>query len=232
MTLTKALLVVLACSLLGASPVPEGFRSLEVPGFLPAVLFVPAGTAQRPLVIAAHGAGGSPEWDCEYWRRLTAGNRFLLCLRGKSMGAGGGFYYPNEHVLEAELVAAERALRAVEPRVTDTDGLYAGFSQGASMGSAIIGKHGASFPTLALQEGFQLWNIARARAFAKHGGRRVLLVCGTEQCHRIATETARWLERGGVEGRVEYARGAGHTPLGEVLVRTQSSLPWLMGQAP
>jgi predicted esterase len=232
LTPTKALIVALSCALFGASPVPEGFRSLEVPGFLPAVLFVPPGSEQRPLVVAAHGAGGSPEWDCEYWRRLTAGTRFLLCLRGKSMGTGGGFYYPNEHALEAELVAAERALRSAEPRVTKADGLYAGFSQGASMGSAMISKHGASFPTLALQEGFQLWNIARARTFAKHGGRRVLLVCGTEQCHRIATETARWLKRGGVESRVEYAPGAGHTPLGEVMERTQTALPWLVGQTP
>lgn len=223
----KAPIVAAACLLLAASPVPDGLRVLEVPGFLPAVLFVPPGTARRPLVVAAHGAGGSPEWDCEYWRRLTAGTRFVLCLRGKSMGSGGGFYYQNEHALEAELVAAERALRASEPRVAEADGLYAGFSQGASMGSVMIGKHGASFPTLVLQEGFQLWNIARARAFAKSGGRRVLLVCGTEQCHRVATETARWLARGGVDSRVEYARGAGHTPLGEVMDRTQVGLSWL-----
>jgi predicted esterase len=229
---TRALIVAFACALLGGAPVPEGFRALEVPGFLPAVLFVPPGTAQRPLVVAAHGAGGSPEWDCEYWRRLTGGTRFLLCLRGKSMGASGGFYYPNEHALEAELIAAERALRAAQPRVAAGDGLYAGFSQGASMGSAMIGKHGASFPALVLQEGFQLWNIARARTFAKNGGRRVLLVCGTEQCNRIATETARWLERGGVESRLEFAAGAGHTPLGEVMERTRSALPWLLPAQP
>ncbi|HVY30271.1 MAG TPA: hypothetical protein VHB79_27125 [Polyangiaceae bacterium] len=232
MTLTKALPIALAGLLLGAAPVSEGFRSLEVPGFLPAVLFVPPGTAPRPLVVAAHGAGGSPEWDCEYWRRLTGGTRFLLCLRGKSMGASGGFYYPNEHALEAELVAAEKALRAAEPRVAAADGLYAGFSQGASMGSTMIGKHGTSFPTLVLQEGFQLWNIARARTFAENGGRRVLLVCGTEQCQRIATETTRWLKRGGIDSRLEYARGAGHTPLGEVLERTQAALPWLLQNAP
>lgn len=232
MTGTKHLIAVLACALLASSSAPEGFRTLEVPGFLPAVLFVPAGSAQRPLLVATHGAGGSPEWDCEYWRRLTGGTRFLLCLRGKSMGSGGGFYYPNEHALEAELIAAERALRDREPRVATGDGVYAGFSQGASMGSAIIARHGEAFPQLALLEGFQLWNIARARTFARAGGKRVLMVCGTEQCNRVARETARWLARGGVEGRVEYAAGAGHSPLGAVLERTRAALPWLLSEAP
>src|SRR4051794_32874648 len=42
-------------------------RQLEVPGFGQSVLFVPAGTDARPLLVAAHGAGGTPEWECEYW---------------------------------------------------------------------------------------------------------------------------------------------------------------------
>lgn len=219
-----------ACSLLAASPPPSGFTTLEVPGFLPAVLFVPPGTAERPLVVATHGAGGSPEWECEYWRRLTAGKRFVLCLRGKSMGASGGFYYPNEHALEAELIAAERALRAAQPRVSQRDGLYAGFSQGASMGSTFIAKHGGSFPNVALLEGFQGWSIARARSFARGGGKRVLFACGTAQCNAVATEAARWLERGGVKPRVEYAPGAGHSPLGPVMDRTRAALPWLLDE--
>jgi predicted esterase len=205
-----------------------GMRSLEVPGFLPAVLFVPRGDAASPLVVATHGAGGTPEWECEYWRRLTQGRRFVLCLRGASMGSGGGYYYPNEHVLEAELVAAERALRSAEPRVSTRDGLYAGFSQGASMGSAFLAKHGASFPALALIEGFQRWNIPRARAFVRSGGRRVLFACGTKECNAVATESARWLTRGGIEARVEFAPGAGHTPAGAVLPRVEAALPWLL----
>jgi predicted esterase len=232
LTGTKLVIAWLSGLLLASSSAAGGFRSLEVPGFLPAVVFAPSGADARPLVVAAHGAGGSPEWECEYWRRLTGGKRFLLCLRGKSMGAAGGYYYPNEHALEAELVAAERALRECEPRVAVAGGLYAGFSQGASFGSAIIARHGASFPRLVLIEGFQLWNVARARTFAKAGGKRVLMVCGTQQCNHVARETARWLERGGVEGRVEYAAGAGHSPLGEVMARTQSALPWLLDESP
>lgn len=203
-------------------------RSLSVDGFLPAVLLVPAGKEPRPLVVAAHGAGGSPEWECEFWSRLLEERFFVLCLRGKSLGKGGGYYYPNEHALEAELVAAEKAARAAEPRIVPTDGLYVGFSQGSSMGSAIIQRHGGAFSRLALVEGFQAWNIPKARAFAKAGGKRVLFACGTKQCRDVATVSARWLERGGVQARVEYAEGAGHTPLGDVEERVASALPWLL----
>lgn len=230
MLIAKLATLSLGCALLGAAPMPDGMRALEVPGFLPAVLYVPPGDDSRPLVVATHGAGGSPEWECEYWRRLTAGKRFLLCLRGKSMGKGGGFFYPNEHALEAEFIAAQRALRASQPRVSADNGLYAGFSQGASFGSAFIAKHGASFPHVALLEGFQRWNIARARTFAKNGGQRVLFACGTAQCNTVALETARWLTRGGIEPRVEYAPGAGHSPLGEVMARTRAALPWLLDE--
>lgn len=206
-------------------------RSLPVAGFLPAVLFVPAGDEKRPLLVAAHGAGGTPEWECEYWSRLLHEQSFVLCLRGSSLGRGGGYYYRDEYALEAELVAAEQAARAAEPRILP-GGSYAGFSQGASMGSAIIAKHGASFSRLVLIEGFQRWNIPRARKFAKAGGQRVLFACGTKECNAVATESARWLERGGISARVEYAPGAGHTPTGAVEERVVGALPWLFSAGP
>jgi predicted esterase len=221
---------------LGAEPAAAAIaattRAVEVPGFLPAVLFVPAGSAARPLLVAAHGAGGSPEWECEYWSRLLEGRFFVLCLRGSSMGKAGGFYYKNEHALEAELVAAERATRESEARITPAPGVYAGFSQGASFGSAIIAKHGGAFSRVALIEGFERWNIPRARAFAKAGGQRVLFACGTKECNAAATESARWLLKSGIDARVEFAAGAGHTPLDQVLQRVQGQLPWLLGTAP
>jgi hypothetical protein len=202
-------------------------RSLDVPGFLPAVLFVPAGADPRPLVIAAHGAGGTPEWECEYWSRMLGEKSFVLCLRGTPLGKSGGYYYRTEHALEAELVAAERAARAREPRIAP-GGTYAGFSQGASMGSAIISKHGDKATRLVLIEGFERWNVPRARAFAKAGGKRILFACGTKECNAAATESARWIQRGGVDVRVEYAPGAGHTPVGDVQERVVAALPWLL----
>jgi predicted esterase len=202
-------------------------RELQVDGFLPALLFSPAGDGQARLIVATHGAGGAPEWECDYWRRLSAGGAFVLCLRGKSMG-GGSYYYPNHHELAAELRAAERAARAAEPRILRSNGVYAGFSQGASMGSAIIARHATTLPYVVLIEGFELWNVPRARAFARAGGRRVLLVCGTKQCDSTARESARWIAEVGLDVRVEYAAGAGHTAGGEVMERLAGALGWLL----
>jgi predicted esterase len=184
------------------------------------------------LLVAAHGAGGTPEWDCAYWRRLTQDQLFVLCLRGRSMGASGGFYYPDHRALEGELVAAERAARDAEPRIARGHGVYAGFSQGASMGSVMLSAHGAEFPYLILIEGFELWNIPRARAFARAGGKRALLACGTRQCSSVAEQSVRWLGAGGIEARHEYAAGAGHTAGGAVAESVAAALPWLLGTPP
>jgi predicted esterase len=203
-------------------------RALEVPGFLSALLFSPAGSEARPLVVATHGAGGSPEWACEHWRQLTHERVFVLCLRGKSMGPAGGYYYPDHRALEAELIAAEQAARAVEPRLLAGSGLYAGFSQGASMGSVMLPAHGARFPYLALVEGFELWSLSRAKAFHDSGGKRVLFTCGTRECQGKAQQSVRWLQQRGVDAKLDYAIGAGHTPGGEVERALERSLPWLL----
>jgi predicted esterase len=205
----------------------ERVRELPVEGYLPALLFSPAGNEQARLIVATHGAGGAPEGECDYWRQLSAGRAFLLCLRGKSMG-GGSYYYPNHHELDGELRAAERAARAAEARILPGGGVYAGFSQGASMGSAIVARHAATLPYVVLIEGFELWNIPRARSFARAGGRRILFVCGTRQCDSIARESARFIGQVGLDVRVEYAAGAGHTAGGEVMERVAGSLAWLL----
>jgi hypothetical protein len=188
----------------------ERVRELPVEGFLPALLFSPAGSEQARLIVATHGAGGAPEWECDYWRQLSAGSAFLLCLRGKSMG-GGSYYYPNHHELDGELRAAERAARAAEARILPGDGVYAGFSQGASMGSAIVARHAATFPYVVLIEGFELWNIPRARSFARAGGRRVLFACGNPavrfDCSRV--RPLHWPGRARCSGRV-CGRGRAH----------------------
>jgi predicted esterase len=203
--------------------------AIEVPGFLPAVLLAPSGRETRPLLVAAHGAGGAPEPECDYWTRLLEEQWFVLCLRGTSLGKSGGFYFKNEYALEAELVAAERAAREREPRIAPRPAVYAGFSQGASFGSAVLSRHGEQFSRLALIEGFQRWNIPRAREFAKAGGKRVLFVCGTKECSAAASESARWLNKSGIDAKLEYARGAGHTPFGEVRSRLKGELSWLLG---
>jgi predicted esterase len=207
---------------------PGALRALEVEGFLPAVFFTPPGEAPARLVVTTHGAGGAPEWECEYWRQLTGDSAFVLSLRGKSMG-GGSYFYPNHLELEAELNAAVRAARAADPRILPGGGIYSGYSQGASMGSVMLSRYGAAFPYLVLIEGFELWNIPRARAFAKSGGRRVLFACGTAQCSKVGEESVRWLQKAGLDARLEYVVGGGHTPAGQVMERVDAALPWLLG---
>ena len=214
------------------SPPPEPaaprLRSLEVPEFQPALLYSPGGNERRPLLIATHGAGGSPDWDCAYWTRLTAGSVFVLCLTGTPLGSYPGFYYRDHLALERELNAAEAVARAVEPRILPDSGVYAGFSQGSTMGTSMIGKHGAAFPYLVLIEGFQLWNIPAARAYARAGGKRVLIACGSKECAKVGKDSVRYLEAGGVSARLEFAPGAGHTPTGAVQARVEAALPWLL----
>jgi predicted esterase len=212
------------------------YRSLRVPGYLPAVLYVPASSGAAPLVVAAHGAGGDPEGECEYWRALTHGRSLVMCLRGRRISRyySGSYYYPTHIALGRELSAAMRALRAT-PDVTIPKGphVYAGFSQGAIMGAIMIVDQARAFPWLALIEGgFQYWNIPRARRFKRNGGRRVLFVCGTAWCANGARQTAAWLRGAGVQVRLEHAPFAGHTPGGAVEERTRAALPWLLNEEP
>jgi len=206
--------------------------ALSVPGFLPAALFVPADGAPRPLVVASHGAGGDPEWECEHWRSLTQSRAFVLCPRGARIDVRvpSGHFYPTHFALEREVVAAVRAARtAYGARILEPSAIYAGFSQGAIMGAAMIAKHGREFPYLALIEGgYEYWSAGHARSFARSGGQRVLFMCGTRWCAEKSRAPADWLERAGVEVRIEHVVGAGHTPAGPVMERTRAVLPWLL----
>jgi len=204
-------------------------RKLEVPGFQPALLYTPEGDDPRPLLVAAHGAGGNAEWECEYWRRLTRGWAFLLCLQGTPLGAGASaYYYRDHHALNREFVAAERVARSSEPRILAGSGVYAGFSQGATMGAPLLAEHAAAFPYAVLIEGFSPWNVPGGRRFIRSGGRRVLIACGSKECASVGKTSEHWLRVAEAPVRLEYARGAGHTPAGKVMDRVATALPWLL----
>lgn len=199
-----------------------------MPGFLPAVLVEPGGRDPRRLVVAAHGAGGTPEAECEYWTRLTRGQCFVLCLRGTRINPQAGFYFRHHHALDAELTAALAEAKRRFSRITPGSGLYVGFSQGASMGSLVIGKHADELPYAVLIEGFERWNLALARAFAERGGKAVLFACGSRECSKAADFSTRWLQQAGLRARSLHAPGAGHTPGGPVEALVAANLPWLL----
>lgn len=209
-----------------------GLSELHVPGFLPALVYEPAANEPRPLLVATHGAGGAPEGDCAYWMRLTRGQVFVLCLRGTPFErtAPSSFYYKNHLELGRELVAALQAAHtAFGARLSPNAGLYAGFSQGATMGVGMIPPHGAELPHLVLIEGgYDYWSVARAKQYRASGGRRVLFACGTKWCADKSEKAALWLRQAGLDVRVEYAKGVGHTPLGGVMDRVAAALPWLV----
>lgn len=209
-------------------------QSLTLEGFLPATIYVPAGDGPWPLVVASHGAGGAPEWECEYWRRLTEGRWFVACPRGTPLDrrASGSYYYKDHLALGREFRALNEALaRSFGEQLAPGAALYAGFSQGAIMGAPMIVAHAARFRRLALIEGgYEYWSQGTARAFARNGGERVLFACGTRWCAQKAELPAGWLRQAKVDVRIEYAEGAGHTLGGEVMSKVQASLPWLLGE--
>jgi predicted esterase len=217
-----------------ATSPPSSFVDLPVSGFEPAVLSIPdSGMRNRPVVAVAHGAGGDARWHCELWRNLTNNRAYVLCPRGIRMVADrrvpSGYYFPDHHHLEREVVASMLALWKAAPDAGKEDLVYVGYSQGATMGALMVDKHADIFGRLVLIEGgSHEWSIPHATRFRNQGGERVLFVCGRRSCDAGARQSAQWLRQAGVQARTEYAPGAGHTPLGAVLERVTAALPWLL----
>lgn len=220
-----------------AEPVAEvrtDVRLLELADTPPALLVLPAVETPLPLVVSAHGAGGSPEWDCGWLTTVLPEPAVQLCLRGIPMGRGGtSFYYPEHHSLGKWLRTSRDAVREqYASRLTDA-GVYVAYSQGATMGALALQSAEPAMPDLLLIEGgTDGWTMARSRHFVQNGGRRVYFACGTSSCHTKAKAAAARLRDAGVEAQVRYAEGAGHTPLGAVGDLVRDGLRWLLQDTP
>jgi predicted esterase len=194
-------------------------ESLAVPGFGPAVVSVPGGSlGPKPVLVVAHGAGDRPEWHCEMWQRIVRDRGFVLCVRGRRVDDrvpfdDAAFYYPDHRWLGRVVAAAVQALRAsYEPRVDLHGAVYAGYSQGAIMGALVLAEQSHEFArALLIEGGAGEWSVARARSYRRHGGARVLFMCGTIGCRRQAGAATRWLERASLVASVEYVTEGGHT---------------------
>jgi predicted esterase len=208
------------------------FVPLEVPEFSASLVRLPEGDGKAPVLVVTHGAGGSAEAHCELWARIVKDKALLLCIRGRARGPNpaDGEYYPDHPTLERETFAALAALRARYPeRIAAGPVLYAGFSQGATMGALMLVEHAEEVTRLVLVEGgFADWSVARARTFRERGGERVLFVCGRKECAGPARNSAYWFKLAGVPARVEYVPGAGHSHDGRVEARIVATLPWLL----
>jgi predicted esterase len=196
-----------------AEVAPDAPVELEVPGFGPALVVLPdARSRPARILVGAHGAGDSPEWQCDHWGKVARGGYFVLCPRGTSLG-GGGYYFKTHIALEAEFVAALAAVKTTYgAMVRPNDGVYTGYSQGATMGALMIVEHGAAFPHLVLVEG-------------------VALVCGGSACARRAEAAAKTLASAGLRARAEHVPGGGHTYVGAVGERATELLEhWLLSE--
>jgi predicted esterase len=216
-----------------ASPRVE-VLTLPVEGFGPAVVVAPLDDTPRPMLIAAHGAGDSPEWQCEHWGPVADARFYVLCPRGLPLGRGddSAFYYADHLALEREVVAMVRAARAAfGARLATKGGVYTGYSQGATMGALMVVDHGADFQHLVLVEGGSgEWTLGRARRFQATGGESVAIVCGTPGCASRGKRSQALLEKAGLRARLEHVEGGGHTYVGSVGDRARELLNgWTLG---
>ena len=84
------------------------------------------------------------------------------------------------------------------------------------------------FARLVLVEGGSgQWNIALSEKAHRNGLEKVLLVCGQASCLETGRESVRYMSQGGIDARLEYATGAGHTDGGHVGERVEGDLAWL-----
>lgn len=210
-----------------------GITELELEGFRPAVVALPSASGRQRVFVVAHGAGGHAESHCSFWRELLGDRGIVVCPRGTAIYSGHperGWFYANHHELEAEVLALEKAVRErFAVHLSPGGWVYAGYSQGATMGALMIVDHGDTFSHVALIEGGTSgWSRGRAESFAQGGGEKVLFVCGQDACARAAEGATNVLEQSRVQARLRHAQGGGHTYLGKVGRELQAGLSWLL----
>jgi pimeloyl-ACP methyl ester carboxylesterase len=183
------------------------------------------------VLVAAHGAGDNPAWQCETWREILGDRAIILCLSGpREMPRSDARYFPDHFALEKIAFASLDALRRALPEPSRTRRVvYTGYSQGATMGALMIVSHGDSCPRLVLVEGgYDGWSFARAEKFKRSGGERVLFVCGTGHCRKRADASAQALVKAGVTSRVVANLSGGHSYGGPIAQTVKESFAWLV----
>lgn len=208
-------------------PVDSVWTELPLEGHESAVLWYRSGA---PVFVVTHGAGGHAEWHCEHFHRLLEGRATLVCPRGKRRFArdpSQGYYYPDHIALRREVLAAVGKLESLASNARPY--VYAGYSQGATMGALAFADSGGIFDQLLLVEGgFADWSSGLVSQFQRSGGQAVLWICGTASCNKHARAAARRFTGAELRAKVSYARGAGHRPDGAVGQILSDSLPFLL----
>jgi predicted esterase len=217
----------------GAEPVStEPIREeLAVEGAFPLLVWAPAGREKQPLIVSAHGAGCMPEDHCAYLWELSKGQAIVACLPGEPLYRKypeRGFYFKDHLALARELEAAMLALEAHFGARLSEDRTYVGYSQGATMGALLLPDSPRSFRQLLFIEGGgEGLPRASAQRLKDKGTERVLFACGTSGCKGRADRVASLLQAVGIDARVGFGEGAGHTYLGAVETTVLEQMSWL-----
>lgn len=206
------------------------------------VVVPPPASSPYPLVVVTHGAGGRPEPHCDRYDAILAGTAFILCTAGRPIGKHlpeeeRGYFYDGHHELGREVIAAIDAAKARYGSRLDASGaVFAGYSQGASMGLLFLHekKENAALFSRALfvEGGSADWNVALSERMREVGLTRVAIVCGQKSCKDSADQSKIWMKRGGLELRLDHAPGAGHTYGGAVAPLVEAAFAWLIEQDP
>lgn len=219
----------------------EPLRELSVEGFNPAVVSVPLGVREpRPVVLAFHGNYDRPEWQCEVWRSITAGQVWVLCPRGVPRGDApkrlDRWTYAGTDKLARELDAALAALVEAYPDYVDVAyPVFTGFSLGAILGVRLISRNveAPRFRSAVLVEGgYKGWGHGTAKAFHAQGGRRVLFACGQTACMHASKRASRVLKQREVLSDIVSGGNIGHTYDGAVAEAVQAAWAWVVADDP
>ena len=142
------------------------------------------------------------------------------------------FYYVGHRELGREMDVAVAALEErYGPYLDRAAPIFAGYSQGASMGALVLPGHPLGFARAVLVEGgvgmFREWNVPTALRFQQGGGRRVLMVCGRVACRDPARDSAHHFERASVGTKIIFVPGAGHSYDAEMQRQVADTFDWL-----
>ncbi|NUP14182.1 MAG: hypothetical protein HOW73_49745 [Polyangiaceae bacterium] len=217
-------------------PPEEPFAVLDVPDHEDAIVSVAKKGARRPLVVATHGNYDRPEWQCEVFRTIVSDSAFVLCPRGIQRPDSPShddvrFTYANNRKLEAEIDAARKAFEArYGDRLAPGPAIYAGFSLGAIMGVAILGrtKKGVYDRAVFVEGGYDRIDAKTARALADAGIVKVLIACGQAACLHSSKAKVSVLDKVGISTKAVGVKNAGHAYDGEVATAVREAWSWLV----
>jgi pimeloyl-ACP methyl ester carboxylesterase len=209
---------------------------LPVPGFGSAMLAPPQGvTSKRPVVVALHGYGDRPDWQCGAWTGITGGKVFVLCPQGKAQPRPlTNFTWGTSADTEREVRAALSALRERFPAHVAAETVLVGYSLGAAHAARLAASDPAAFARVALVEGgVSEWSPAASRRFKAGGGERLLLACTQAGCEPPLRALERRSTGPTTLVRAEYLGPFGHQLGPKVTAKLKEPWSWLAeGLAP